>query len=59
LKDRGVKVWKRYEIEDFAGDVGTSRLRLVGHLERKNAGDWVPVSIWLLYKMLEKADRKR
>ena len=43
LKDRykSEELRKRLEIEDVADVVRKSRLEWYGHLERKDAGDWV------------------
>ena len=45
LKDRckGEELRKRLDIEDVADEIRRSRLRWFGHLERKEAGDWVSV----------------
>ena len=43
LKDRckSEELRKRLDIEDVADVIRKSRLRWFGHLERKDAGDWV------------------
>ena len=35
------ELWKRLEIEGVSDVVRRGRLRWFGHVERKNAGDWV------------------
>jgi len=51
---------KRLEIEDIADVVRKIKLRWFGHLERKDARDWVSACRNMaIVEILEKADQKR